>query len=225
MRPPIALALLFVVATAAIAKEEGRPEGTNCDLSAPPETAGENANRGMIIRIYPRARDITKTYTGCQITLASQGGEWVTMMITEIVEGDPIRLWSPYAAVSESIAELTSCRYRNGRVLSGVGDKCAMHEDLLIKSFTPGCLKKMSDAVAAGGMRTEWPEGCNQNEVLPYPACARYAQQHQEAGRCEEVKHTMRYAIVIEIHLEGLREDGSPIPPPSSVVRYVDIAA
>ena len=39
----------------------------------------------------------------------------------------------------------------------------------------------------------------------------------------EEAEREIREAI--EFHLEGLREDGSPIPPPSSSVRYVDIAA
>jgi predicted RNase H-like HicB family nuclease len=29
----------------------------------------------------------------------------------------------------------------------------------------------------------------------------------------------------IAIHLEGLREDGTPIPPPSSRVEYVEVAA
>ncbi len=29
----------------------------------------------------------------------------------------------------------------------------------------------------------------------------------------------------IEFHLEGLREDGLPIPPPSSSVEYVDVRA
>jgi len=29
----------------------------------------------------------------------------------------------------------------------------------------------------------------------------------------------------IEFHLYGLREDGSPIPPPSSKVEYVEVAA
>lgn len=29
----------------------------------------------------------------------------------------------------------------------------------------------------------------------------------------------------IEFHLEGLREDGAPIPPPSSRVEYVEVAA
>lgn len=39
----------------------------------------------------------------------------------------------------------------------------------------------------------------------------------------DEAEREIREAI--EFHLEGLREDGSPIPPHSSVVRYVDIAA
>jgi predicted RNase H-like HicB family nuclease len=39
----------------------------------------------------------------------------------------------------------------------------------------------------------------------------------------DEVEREIREAI--EFHLEGLREDGSPIPPPSSAVRYVDIPA
>ncbi len=38
----------------------------------------------------------------------------------------------------------------------------------------------------------------------------------------EEVKREIREAI--EFHLDGLREDGSAIPPPSSALRYVDIA-
>jgi predicted RNase H-like HicB family nuclease len=39
----------------------------------------------------------------------------------------------------------------------------------------------------------------------------------------EEAEREIREAI--GFHLEGLREDGSPIPPPSSAVRYVDIVA
>jgi predicted RNase H-like HicB family nuclease len=29
----------------------------------------------------------------------------------------------------------------------------------------------------------------------------------------------------IEFHLEGMKEDGSPIPPPTSRVEYVEVAA
>ena len=37
------------------------------------------------------------------------------------------------------------------------------------------------------------------------------------------VEQAIREAI--EFHLEGLREDGTPIPPPSSRVEYVEVAA
>ena len=39
----------------------------------------------------------------------------------------------------------------------------------------------------------------------------------------EDVEREIREAI--EFHIEGLREDGSPVPPPSSSVRYVDVPA
>lgn len=38
----------------------------------------------------------------------------------------------------------------------------------------------------------------------------------------EEVESQIREAI--EFHLDGMREDGDPIPPPSSQVEYVDVA-
>jgi len=38
-----------------------------------------------------------------------------------------------------------------------------------------------------------------------------------------ETEQAVREAI--EFHLEGLREDGDPIPPPSSRVEYVEVAA
>lgn len=38
----------------------------------------------------------------------------------------------------------------------------------------------------------------------------------------EEVEQQIREAI--EFHLDGMREDGDPIPPPSSHVEYVDVA-
>jgi predicted RNase H-like HicB family nuclease len=39
----------------------------------------------------------------------------------------------------------------------------------------------------------------------------------------EEVESEIREAI--EFHLNGMREDGTPIPPPSSRVEYVEVAA
>ena len=42
-------------------------------------------------------------------------------------------------------------------------------------------------------------------------------------GTIQEVEEQIREAIAF--HLEGLREDGTPVPPPLSQVEYVDIAA
>lgn len=39
----------------------------------------------------------------------------------------------------------------------------------------------------------------------------------------EETELLLREAI--ELHLEGMREDGLPIPEPSSVVEYVEVPA
>jgi predicted RNase H-like HicB family nuclease len=39
----------------------------------------------------------------------------------------------------------------------------------------------------------------------------------------EETERNMREAIAF--HLEGIREDGLPIPMPSTVVKYCDLAA
>ena len=38
-----------------------------------------------------------------------------------------------------------------------------------------------------------------------------------------EAESAIREAI--EFHLEGLRQDGSPVPPPTSRVEYVEVAA
>ncbi|WKJ90479.1 type II toxin-antitoxin system HicB family antitoxin [Methylomonas montana] len=39
----------------------------------------------------------------------------------------------------------------------------------------------------------------------------------------EDVEHEIRLAIAF--HIEGLREDGLPIPPPTSIVEYLEVAA
>lgn len=41
-------------------------------------------------------------------------------------------------------------------------------------------------------------------------------------GTIEEVECEIREAI--EFHLDGMREDGESIPPPTSHVEYVDVA-
>jgi predicted RNase H-like HicB family nuclease len=40
-------------------------------------------------------------------------------------------------------------------------------------------------------------------------------------GTLEEVKRVMREAITF--HIEGLREDGLPVPPPTSLCEYMEL--
>lgn len=42
-------------------------------------------------------------------------------------------------------------------------------------------------------------------------------------GTLSETQRNIRDAI--QLHLSGLREEGAPIPPPSSQVDYIDVAA
>ena len=60
--------------------------------------------------------------------------------------------------------------------------------------------------------------GSNFSAYVPdLPGCV------ETGATVAEIELAIREAI--EFHLEGLREDGSPIPPPSSKVEYVEVAA
>lgn len=53
--------------------------------------------------------------------------------------------------------------------------------------------------------------------VLDLPGCV------ATANTLEEIIQLMREGI--EIHLKGMREDGDPIPEPSTVVDYIEVPA
>ena len=60
--------------------------------------------------------------------------------------------------------------------------------------------------------------GANYSAYVPdLPGCVATGATH------EEVAASIREAV--ERHLEGMRQDGTPIPPPSSRVDYVEVAA
>lgn len=139
------------------AGEVARPQGNNCALTAPPETAGEEFNHGLVIRIHPRARDIDSSYTGCQVIWAPNGRQWVMVSVVAIEKGDPVRIWWP----DSSQPELMACRYKNGRVVAGNPESCAAPQFLIAKSVAPGCTDKLRATIAAGGVGAPPPQGCN----------------------------------------------------------------
>jgi len=136
--------------------QENAPQGTNCDLTAPPVDAGEEFNHGTVLRIYPRAKDIDSKYTGCQALLAPDGQRWIVVSLTEIAEGDPVRLWSAY----EQDPAILACRFERGKVVRGNPRTCPAPEFLLMKSMAPGCVSIVREAVARHGLGAPRPPEC-----------------------------------------------------------------
>lgn len=149
------LCLLFYLV--AQAGEVARPQGSNCALEGPPEAAGEAVYHGLILRIYPRARDINSKYTGCQTKWELDGNTWITVSVVVFKNGAPARVWSP----DRSLTELMACRYQSGRLVAGSPDHCPAPQFLLAKSVAPGCVEKMQMAVAERGLEAAEPQGCS----------------------------------------------------------------
>ncbi len=150
----ILISLLSVASAAPAATATPRPKGNNCDLDSPPLRAGEEMNHGFTLRIYPRAKDIDTRYSGCQVIFAPDGGKWVVVSLTEVVKGDPVRVW----AAEDNPAR--SCRFERGKVVRGDPNKCPDPKYLLLKSMSEGCVGKIRDAVAKHGLGAPRSKEC-----------------------------------------------------------------
>lgn len=133
-----------------------RPIGKNCALAVPPPTAGEETNHGADLRIFPRAKDINAEYTGCQALFADYDGKWVVVSLTEVIKGDPIRIWSE----QEPNDVAMSCRYAKGRVVRGDPDTCPMADFILMRSLAPGCVQIIRQSGAKHGLGAPLSPAC-----------------------------------------------------------------
>ena len=156
MRSAVALFMLSLTLGFAHGAENPPPLGKNCSLVEPPSLAGEESNHGAILRIFPRARDIDSRYTGCQAMFAEYAGRWVVVSLTEVVQGDPVRIWSEHEAANPAM----SCSYSKGKVVVGNPETCPMAEFILVKSLAPGCFQSIRESVAQQGLGAPWPTGC-----------------------------------------------------------------
>jgi hypothetical protein len=157
MRVALTTALVLLAAAPALSAAEDRPTGENCDLSSPPVSAGEEFSHGIVLRVVPRAKDIGPTYTGCQAVLAPDGEKWVVVSLTEVVKGDPIRVWSEY----EKDPAVLACRFGGGNLVKGDPKKCPMPAFLLFRSLAPGCVRIIKEAVAKDGIGAPRPPECD----------------------------------------------------------------
>jgi hypothetical protein len=117
---------------------EPRPVGQNCDLAGPPPEAGEEGGHGFVLLVYPRTKDIGPQYSGCQAVFVTSGVEPTRFAwVVEVVEGDPVRMWSP----DEDMKDVLSCRYRAGRLQRGDPNVCPF-QSLLLPTQPAGCFTK-----------------------------------------------------------------------------------
>jgi predicted RNase H-like HicB family nuclease len=76
---------------------------------------------------------------------------------------------------------------------------------------------RQSPAIQASNVVIE-PANDNFSAYVPdLPGCI------ATGATLEETEQAIREAI--EFHIEGLREDGAPVPPPTSRVDYIEVAA
>jgi hypothetical protein len=146
----------------AIAGETGRPVGKNCDLSVPPDTAGEvSTGHAAILLIFPRARDITANYDGCQAVWVQTREGTNFGWLVWIKSGEPVRMWSPDKEVN---AKYGGCFWQQGHLTKGSEAKCPPPSELIMKSLGPGCFSKTKDAVANQGLGAARPPECENDE-------------------------------------------------------------
>lgn len=160
MKSSIAQLLAVLTALPLSAMGTDRPQGKNCQLAQPPDSAGEEFNHGVTLRIFPRAKDIGSTYTGCQVVWAPDSGKWALISLTEVINGDPVRVWSE----DQDDPELLACRFKAGTVVQGNPDRCPVPQFLLLKSLAPGCVRAIKDSVAKHGLGAPRSAECERHE-------------------------------------------------------------
>ncbi len=149
-RLAILVVCVLLVCPTVYAADEDRPTGTNCELLEPPAAAGEEFGHGFLLRVWPRAKDIDVHYTGCQVVLATKDGKtWRVAWLTEIIKGDPVRIWfeHPDSNDFQATNDLQACRYKSGKLVRGDPHIC--HGLTLVGSRAPGCTERFGKGAPA----------------------------------------------------------------------------
>ncbi len=79
------------------------------------------------------------------------------MFLSEIVAGNPVRVWSEHDLVDLS----PSCGYSKDKLVRGDPGTCPAAESLLVRSMPAGCVRRVREAIAKSGLGQPHPTGCN----------------------------------------------------------------
>jgi hypothetical protein len=166
-----ALALLLIGIAAQAAAAADRPEGPNCDLTEPPQGAGEfvagnTADDMLWSQVYPHASAIGDDYGGCQAqwfwTLA-RPNKMLGLVVFK--DGRAIGYWP------EDKAE-PWCR--RGEDSSETG--CSLFARRLLPSYPAGCYER-------GAVQRKLPQDCVDDWIVEYDLI----KARVEAARLENI--------------------------------------
>ena len=126
------MSALLLLCGSAFGDERDRPVGQNCDLAAPPKSAGEETHHGVLLLVFPRAREIGAHYDGCQVVWIQRQKEVTLAWIVLIQGGAAVRVWSEDAEMKSMLGNSKS---------------------MIMKSYLPGCISKAPDAMTEAEFR------------------------------------------------------------------------
>jgi hypothetical protein len=145
--------LAGVAAAVLVATGFGLPEamaqpgpfgGRNCALAAPPAGAGEVSNAETLIKVYPRAADLSAAYAGCQSAWVGRGDRWTLVVRILFESGQPRAIWSPGDPPGAP-----RCRYDGKGLVDGAPEQCPEPGQLILRSLPAGCVERSR---SAGGL-------------------------------------------------------------------------
>jgi len=146
--------LAFALAAIAFAADGAGPipaAAPNCNVASPPAESGETGSHGILIKIYPRRKDIGAGYTGCQTSWVGQQGKWALLSVLYFEAGD-LRAWR-MPSVETPPPEIF-CRFRSFQLEPGSPPQCYVPDPQVIPSpsFAPGCVEL---AIRTGNLTNE----------------------------------------------------------------------
>ena len=144
MHAPIFISAVVLIALGVPAYSQEIPTNAPvCATATPPIDAGEDLPQGSPMKIYPRAKDIPKGYTGCQKVWLESGGRWISFSTRYFDSGHIKVFLGPVVEGQEQIRCVI-----DGAVLKGRACPSLAEANRPAPSVPSGCLKELKAGAA-----------------------------------------------------------------------------
>lgn len=107
----------------------------NCDLSAPPDNAGETQAHGVILYIYPRSHIINKNYNGCQNMWFYDDSHYRKLSVVHYKHGIAIA----YDNINLNGEIGYYCEFEKHSLIPDSDKRCPQYDQLKKKTYRTGC--------------------------------------------------------------------------------------